>query len=108
MAIQPKGNELPQEPPSLSRPLPPIRFEVPVAGPWNDLIGGLKALGFDISLAGEQDAPDMVVLVTENSFPATDANNAFIVVARQHSLRATRGRPNTAKDPKDAITKNPV
>jgi AmiR/NasT family two-component response regulator len=90
MAIQPKATEFPQEQTSLPRPLPPVRFEVPVAGPWNDLIGGLKSLGFDMSLAGEQDTPDMVVLVTEGSFPATDANNAFIVVARQHSLRAAK------------------
>jgi len=73
------------------RPLPPVRLEAPVAGPWNDLIGGLKALGFEVSLAGDEDAPDMVVLVVEGSFPATDANNAFIVVAREHSLRAAKG-----------------
>jgi AmiR/NasT family two-component response regulator len=90
MASQPKGTELPQEQTSLSRPLPPVRIEIPTAGPWNELIGGLKALGFDISLAGEQDAPDVVVLVVEGSFPATDANSAFIVVARERSLRAAK------------------
>src|SRR3569833_4301352 len=90
MAIQPKGNEFPQEQTSLPRPLPPVRIEVPVAGPWHDLTAGLKALGFDVSLAGDRDAPDMVVLVTDGSFPATDANCAFIVVAREHSLRAAK------------------
>jgi AmiR/NasT family two-component response regulator len=90
MVSQPKGTELPQEQTSLPRPLPPVRIEVPVAAPWNDLIGGLKALGFTVSLAGEQDAPDTVVLVIEGSFPATDANSAFIMVAREHSLRAAK------------------
>ena len=90
MASQPKGTELLQEQTSLPRPLPPVRIEVPVAAPWNDLIGGLKALGFTVSLAGEQDAPDTVVLVIEGSFPATDANSAFIMVAREHSLRAAK------------------
>lgn len=90
MASQPKGAELSQEQTSLPRPLPPVRIEVPIAGPWNDLIGGLKALGFAVSLAGEQDAPDTVVLVIEGSFPATDANSAFIMVAREHSLRAAK------------------
>jgi len=90
MVSQPKGTELPQEQTSLPRPLPPVRIEVPTAGPWNDLIGGLKALGFTVSLAGEQDAPDTVVLVIEGSFPATDANSAFIMVAREHSLRAAK------------------
>jgi AmiR/NasT family two-component response regulator len=90
MASQPKGTELLQEQTSLPRPLPPVRIEVPTAGPWNDLIGGLKALGFTVSLAGEQDAPDTVVLVIEGSFPATDANSAFIMVAREHSLRAAK------------------
>jgi len=90
MASQPKGTELPQEQTSLPRPLPPVRIEVPTAGPWNDLIGGLKALGFTVSLAGEQDAPDTVVLVVEGSFPATDANSALIMVAREHSLRAAK------------------
>ena len=74
----------------MPRPLPPVRIEVPTAGPWNDLIGGLKALGFTVSLAGEQDAPDTVVLVIEGSFPATDANSAFIMVSREHSLRAAK------------------
>ena len=74
----------------MPRPLPPVRIEVPTAGPWNDLIGGLKALGFTVSLAGEQDAPDTVVLVVEGSFPATDANSALIMVAREHSLRAAK------------------
>ena len=90
MASQPKVTELSQEQTSLPRPLPPVRIEVPTAGPWNDLIGGLKALGFTVSLAGEQDAPDTVVLVIEGSFPATDANSAFIMVAREHSLRAAK------------------
>jgi len=90
MVSQPKGTELPQEQTSLPRPLPPVRIEVPVAAPWNDLIGGLKALGFTVSLAGEQDAPDTVVLVIEGSFPATDANSAFIMVSREHSLRAAK------------------
>ena len=90
MASQPKVTELSQEQTSLPRPLPPVRIEVPVAAPWNDLIGGLKALGFTVSLAGEQDAPDTVVLVIEGSFPATDANSAFIMVAREHSLRAAK------------------
>jgi AmiR/NasT family two-component response regulator len=90
MVSHPKGTELPQEQTSLPRPLPPVRIEVPVAAPWNDLIGGLKALGFTVSLAGEQDAPDTVVLVIEGSFPATDANSAFIMVAREHSLRAAK------------------
>jgi len=90
MVSHPKGTELPQEQNSLPRPLPPVRIEVPVAAPWNDLIGGLKALGFTVSLAGEQDAPDTVVLVIEGSFPATDANSAFIMVAREHSLRAAK------------------
>jgi len=90
MASQPKGTELLQDQTSLPRPLPPVRIEVPTAGPWNDLIGGLKALGFTVSLAGEQDAPDTVVLVIEGSFPATDANSAFIMVAREHSLRAAK------------------
>jgi len=90
MVSQPKRTELPQEQTSLPRPLPPVRIEVPVAAPWNDLIGGLKALGFTVSLAGEQDAPDTVVLVIEGSFPATDANSAFIMVAREHSLRAAK------------------
>lgn len=90
MASQPKGLELSPEPTSLPHPLPPIRIEVPVAGPWNDLIAGLKALGFEVSLAGERDAPDLVVLVVEGNFPATDANNAFIVVAREQSPRAAK------------------
>jgi AmiR/NasT family two-component response regulator len=90
MASQPKVTELSQEQTSLPRPLPPVRMEVPVAAPWNDLIGGLKALGFTVSLAGEQDAPDTLVLVIEGSFPATDANSAFIMVAREHSLRAAK------------------
>jgi AmiR/NasT family two-component response regulator len=90
MVSHPKGTELPQEQTSLPRPLPPVRIEVPVAAPWNDLIGGLKALGFTVSLAGEQDAPDTLVLVIEGSFPATDANSAFIMVAREHSLRAAK------------------
>jgi len=90
MASQPKGTELLQDQTSLPRPLPPVRIEVPTAGPWNDLIGGLKALGFTVSLAGEQDAPDTLVLVIEGSFPATDANSAFIMVAREHSLRAAK------------------
>jgi AmiR/NasT family two-component response regulator len=90
MASHPKGTEASQEHTTLVRPPPPVRLEAPVAGPWNDLIGGLKALGFDVSLAGELDAPDMVVLVVEGSFPATDANNAFIVVAREHTLRAAK------------------
>jgi len=91
MASQPKGSEDSREQTTLVRPLPPVRLEVPVVGPWNDLIGGVKALGFDVSLAGEADAPDMVVLVVEGSFPATDANNAFIVVSREPSLRAAKG-----------------
>ena len=82
MATQLKAADLSQEQTSLPRPLPPVRVEVPVAGPWNDLIAGLKALGFDVSLAGEQDAPDVVVLVVDGNFPATDANNAFIVISR--------------------------
>ena len=90
MVSHPKGTELPQEQTSLPRPLPPVRIEVPVTAPWNDLIGGLKALGFTVSLAGEQDAPDTLVLVIEGSFPATDANSAFIMVAREHSLRAAK------------------
>ena len=90
MVSHPKGTELPQEQTSLPRPLPPVRIEVPVAAPWNDLIGGLKALGFTVSLAGEQDAPDTLVLVIEGSFPATDANSAFIMVSREHSLRAAK------------------
>jgi AmiR/NasT family two-component response regulator len=90
MASQPKEIEEARAESTLVRPLPPVRLEVPVAGPWTDLIGGLKALGFDVSLAGEADAPDMVVLVVEGSFPATDANNAFIVIAREHSLRAAK------------------
>jgi len=90
MASQPKVTELSQEQTSLPRPLPPVRIEVPVAAPWNDLIGGLKALGFTVSLAGEQDAPDTLVLVIEGSFPATDANSAFIMVSREHSLRAAK------------------
>jgi AmiR/NasT family two-component response regulator len=90
MVSQPKGSESSQEQSTLVRPLPPVRLEVPIGGPWNDLIGGLKALGFDVSLAGEADAPDMVVLVVEGSFPATDANNAFIVIAREQSLRAAK------------------
>jgi len=87
---QPRVLELSPETGSLPRPLPPVRIEVPVAGPWSDLIGGLKALGFDVSLAGERDAPDLVVLVVEGNFPATDANSAFIVVAREQSLRAAK------------------
>jgi len=63
---------------------------VPVAGPWSDLVGGLNALGFNVSLAGEADAPDTVVLVVDGSFPATDANSAFIVVSREQSLRAAK------------------
>ncbi len=96
MASQPKGadlskgTDLSQEQTSLLRPLPPVRIEVPVAGPWSDLVGGLKALGFDVSLAGDEDAPDTVVMVVEGNFPATDANNAFIVVAREQSLRAAK------------------
>jgi len=90
MASQLKAADLSQEQTSLSRPLPPVRIEVPVAAPWNDLIGGLKALGFEVSLAAEADAPDMVVLVVDGNFPATDANNAFIVVAREPSMRAAK------------------
>lgn len=90
MASLPKGTEATQGETTLVRPLPPVRLEVPVAGAWNELIAGLKGLGFDVSLAGEADAPDMVVLVVEGSFPATDANNAFIVVARERSLRAAK------------------
>jgi len=88
MASQPKGIEIAQEPTSLAKPLPSVRIEVPVPAPWNDLIGGLRALGFDVTLAGERDAPDMVVLVVEGNFPATDANNAFVVVTRERSIRA--------------------
>jgi len=90
MASQLKAADVSQEQTSLSRPLPPVRIEVPVAGPWNDLIGGLKTLGFEVSLAAEADAPDMVVLVVDGNFPATDANNAFIVVAREQSMRAAK------------------
>ncbi|MEA3181408.1 MAG: two-component system, response regulator PdtaR [Gammaproteobacteria bacterium] len=74
----------------MPRPLPPVRIEVPVPGPWSDLIAGLQELGFDVSLAGERDAADLVVLIVDGSFPATEANNAFLVVARQHSLRAAK------------------
>ena len=90
MASQLKAADVSQEQTSLSRPLPPVRIEVPVAGPWNDLIGGLKTLGFEVTLAAEADAPDMVVLVVDGNFPATDANNAFIVVARERSMRAAK------------------
>ena len=90
MASQLKAADVSQEQTSLSRPLPPVRIEVPVAGPWSDLIGGLKTLGFEVSLAAEADAPDMVVLVVDGNFPATDANNAFIVVAREQSMRAAK------------------
>ena len=90
MATQLKAADLSQEQTSLPRPLPPVRVDVPVAGPWNELIAGLKALGFDVSLAGEQDAPDVVVLVVDGNFPATDANNAFIVISRERSLRAAK------------------
>lgn len=90
MASIPKGTDVNEEPTTLVRPLPPVRLEVPAAGPWNELIAGLKGLGFEVALAGEVDAPDMVVLVVEGSFPATDANSAFIVVARERSLRAAK------------------
>jgi AmiR/NasT family two-component response regulator len=90
MASQLKGTQVSQEQNSLPRPLPPVRIEVPVAGPWNDLLTGLKTLGFEVSLAGERDAPDLVVLVVDGSFPATDANNAFLVIAREHSIRAAK------------------
>jgi AmiR/NasT family two-component response regulator len=92
MASQPKETELLQSrTTTFARPLPPVRLEIPVAEPWTDLIGGLKGLGFDVSLAGERDEPDMVVLVVEGSYPGTDANSAFLVVARNHSLRAAMG-----------------
>jgi AmiR/NasT family two-component response regulator len=79
-----------QQPDSLPRPLPPVRLEVPVAGAWSDLVAGLKNLGFDVSLAGERDAQDLVVLVVDGTFPATDANSAFLVIAREHSMRAAK------------------
>ena len=88
MASQLKGAEVRQQPGSLSRSLPPVRIAVPVLGPWSDLRSGLKSLGFDVYLAGEHEAQDLVVLVVEGSFPATDANNAFLVIAREHSIQA--------------------
>ena len=88
MASQLKGAEVRKEQNSLSRALPPVRIAVPVLGPWNDLRSGLKSLGFDVHLAGEHEAQDLVVLVVEGTFPATDANNAFLVISREHSIQA--------------------
>ena len=49
MVSQLKGTDTPQEQTSLIRPLPPVRIEVPVAGPWNDLVGGLRALTLELA-----------------------------------------------------------
>jgi AmiR/NasT family two-component response regulator len=88
MASQLKGAEVRQQSGSLSRTLPPVRIAIPVLGPWHDLRSGLKSLGFDVYLAGEHEAQDLVALVVEGSFPATDANNAFLVISREHSIQA--------------------
>ena len=65
--------------------------------------------GEEALLMAEEAPPDMVVLVVEGSFPATDANNAFIVVAREQSLRAAKAAiAGGASDTADSSSRGPT
>jgi hypothetical protein len=73
---------------SLPTPLPAVQVEVAQPASWNELISGLRSLGFAVQLGHDAKVTGPQVRVTDGSMPLGDDRTAFIVIAKARSVQA--------------------
>jgi len=73
---------------SLPTPLPAVQVEVAQPASWNELLSGLRSLGFAVHLGDDAKVTGPLVRVTDGSTPLGDDRTAFIVIAKARSVQA--------------------